>query len=311
MPQACHLLNVFEIQQKHQRDQCEEHNYTVWSERSECELYLSTKEITETLYIKLTACPAGFVLSRQRGICFCDPLLDPYVTSCNLNDETVLRSANSWLFAYMVNESYEYKVSQHCPYDYCLPHQSHLNLSMPDTQCQFHRTGLACGECPQGPSTTFGSCQRKHCSDYYLFIIIPIAIIGIVLVIMIFIFNLTVTSGTINTFIFYVNIISINYSLALYSDDDSDDNIIIIHVLILLVLIYFFIVLSYQCLMSFSACSRIIIRLRNQITIPLEAFKDKIFTSSSTFDGVILKDVNNRVSGDYPEFQESLIALEN
>ena len=553
---ACHLLNAFEIEQEHKSNQCIAHNYTIWSQLSQCALYLTPdKGITETLYVKLIACPAGFVLSRQRGICYCDPLLDPYVTSCNLNDETVLRSANSWLFAYMVNESYEYKVSQNCPYDYCLPHQSHLNLSMPDTQCQFHRTGLACGECPQGLSTTFGSSQCKHCSDYYLFIIIPIALVGVVLVIMIFIFNLTVTSGTINTFIFYVNIISINYSLffpecnsigclllslsnldlgfemcfyngmdgyakallqlvfplylmviaflliigsrhsakiqritsqralhvlatlfllsytkilltvcqvlffyseiihlpsnhitlvwsldvsvplfgvkfliafitclvifiillyfnflllftrqmlrfkcistfkplldayfgpykdrcyywtglqltlramflglsalhrnvnltsgiiilgillflqgllcpfksryknmqeallllnlqilyalALYSDDDSDATIIIIHMLILLVLIYFFIVLSYQCLMSFPACSRIIIRLRNQITIPLEAFKDKIFTSSSTFDGVILKDVNNRVSGDYHEFQESLIALEN
>ena len=45
-----------------------------------------------------------------------------------------------------------------------------------------------------------------------MFIIIPIAIAGVVLVMMLLIFNLTVTSGIINTFIFYVNIISINYS---------------------------------------------------------------------------------------------------
>ena len=556
MPQACHLLNVFEIQQKHQRDQCDEHNYTVWSELSECELYLTPDEgVTETLYIELKVCPAGFTICRQKGICLCDPLLDPYVTSCNLNDETVLRSANTWLFAYMINGSYEYKVSQHCPYDYCLPHQSHLNLSMRDTQCQFHRTGVACGECPQDLSTTFGSSQCKHCSNYYLFIIIPIAIVGVLLVIASFIFNLTVTSGTINSFIFYVNIISINYSLffpecnsisclllslsnldlgvevcffngmggyskallqlvfplyliviafvliiasrhsskiqqitshralhvlatlfllsytkflltvcqvlffyseiihlpskdvtlvwsldvsvplfgvkfliafiiclvifiillyfnflllftrqmlrfrcistfkplldayfgpykdqcyywtglqltlraiflglsalhrnvsltsgiiilgillflqgvlspfksrykniqesllllnlqavyalALYSDDDSDATIIIIQVLILLVLVYFVIVLFYQCLMSFSACSRKITRVRNKIVVPLKALKEKMFTSSSTFDVVSLKDVDNRVSGNYHEFQESLIALEN
>ena len=42
--------------------------------------------------------------------------------------------------------------------------------------------------------------------------IIPIAIAGIVLVIMLFTFNLTVTNGIINTLIFYVNIIGINYS---------------------------------------------------------------------------------------------------
>ena len=64
MPHACHLLNVLEIQQKLQRDQCIEHNYTVWSGLSECELYLRTGEVTETLYIKLSACPAGFALYK-------------------------------------------------------------------------------------------------------------------------------------------------------------------------------------------------------------------------------------------------------
>ena len=101
------------------------------------------------------------------------------------------------------------------------------------------------------------------------------------------------------------------YALALYSDDDSDATIIIINILILLVLVYFFIVLLYQCLMSFSACSRIIIRVRNKIVIPLEALKDKMFTSSSTSDAISLKDVDNRVSENYQEFQEPLVALDN
>ena len=169
--------------------------------------------ITETLYIKLTACPARFDLCKHKGACYCDPILYPYVTSCNLNDETILRPANSWVSAYQVNQKYEYKVSKLCPYEYCLPHSSYLNLSMPDSQCQFHRTGLLCGQCQKGLSTIFGSSQCKKCSNFYLFIIIPIGVAGVVLVMMLFIFNLTVTSGTINTFIFYVNIISINYSI--------------------------------------------------------------------------------------------------
>ena len=100
------------------------------------------------------------------------------------------------------------------------------------------------------------------------------------------------------------------YALALYSDDDSDATIIM-QVLILLVLIYFFSVFSFQCLMSFSACSRIIAQVRNKIAIPLEAFKDKMFTSSSTFDAINLKDVNNHGSEDYHDFQEPLIGLNN
>ena len=75
MPQACHLLNTFEIEQRHQSDQCIEHNYTIWSQLTECELYLSTDGgITETLYIRLTVCPAGFVLCRKKGTCYCDQL---------------------------------------------------------------------------------------------------------------------------------------------------------------------------------------------------------------------------------------------
>ena len=213
MPQACHLLNAFEIEQEHQSYQCDEHNYTIWSELPECELYLKADgAITEIFYIKFTACPAGFDLYKQKGVCNCDPILYLYVTSCNLNDETILRPANGWVFAYQVNQKYEYKVCKLCPYNHCLPRPLYLNLSMPDSQCQFHRTGLLCGQCQQGLSTIFGSSQCKQCSNFYLFIIIPIAIAGVVLVVMLFIFNLTVTSGTINTFIFYANIISINYS---------------------------------------------------------------------------------------------------
>ena len=213
MPQACHLLNAFEIEQEHQSYQCDEHNYTIWSELPECELYLRADgAITEIFYIKFTACPAGFDLWREKGVCNCDSILYPYVTSCNLNDETILRPANSWVYAYQVYQKYEYKICKHCPYNHCLPHSSYLNLSMPDSQCKFHRTGLLCGQCQQGLSTIFGSSQCKQCSNFYLFITIPIAIAGVVLVVMLFIFNFTVTSGTINMFIFYVNIISINYS---------------------------------------------------------------------------------------------------
>ena len=554
--EACHLLDAVEIEQEHQSQQCNEHNYTIWSEMSECELYLSTDQgVTETLYVKLRGCPAGFILHRQKRICSCNPTLYPYITSCDLNDETILRLANSWISAYQVDQKYEYKISKPCPYKYCLPHSSHLNLSMPDSQCQFHRTGLLCGKCQQGLSAIFGSSQCKRCSNFYLFIIIPIAIAGVVLVMMLFIFNLTVTSGIINTFIFYINIISINYStffpechsidclllslsnldlgfetcfyngmdgyfkallqlvfpfylifiafvliigsrhsetiqritshralhvlatifllsytkflltvcqvlffysevihlpskhitlvwsldvsvplfgikfliafliclvifiillhfnilllfarqllrfkyintfkplldayfgpykdqffywtglqltlravffglsafhrtvsltggiivlgfllcfqglmcpfksrykniqealvilnlqavyaLALYGDDDSNANVIIMQVLILQVLGYFFAAVSYHCLMSTSACRRVILRIRNKLLLRFDMLKDKTFISRSTHNTINPKDVNNRISKNYHELQESLIVLDN
>ena len=94
-----------------------------------------------------------------------------------------------------------------------------------------------------------------------------------------------------------------------YSDDDT--NIQIIQVLILLVLTYFFIVLSYHCVMSTSTCSKVILRVKNKLVIHLKVLKEKVSISRSTSDVIDLTSVNNRISGNYHEFQESLIALDN
>ena len=137
------------------------------------------------------------------------------VTTCNLADGTILRPTNSWISADTVNGSHRYHVSSQCPFDYCLPYSSYLNLSTPDMQCQFNRSGVLCGHCQQGLGAVFGSSQCKKCSNIYLFIIIPIAIASIMLVMMLFVLKLTVTNGTINTLLFYVNIVNTNYSTLL------------------------------------------------------------------------------------------------
>ena len=117
---------------------------------------------------------------------------------------------NYWILPIFQNISYRYEVSLHCPFHYCLPYSSHRNFSTPNSQCQFSRSGILCGHCQQGLSTVFGSSNCQQCSSIYLFLIVPIAIAGLVLVLLLFILNLTVTDGTINAFILYVNIISIN-----------------------------------------------------------------------------------------------------
>ena len=98
-------------------------------------------------------------------------------------------------------------MSLNCPFDYCLPHSSHLSLSDPDSQCQFNRTGVLCGRCKEGLSAVFGTSQCKQCSNSYLFLIIPFIVSGIVFVIFLFISNFTVADVSI---IFYANIVSIN-----------------------------------------------------------------------------------------------------
>ena len=191
---------------------CTKLNYTIaFPTENWCELFLTVPQNKQLyyniFYIRQLPCPLGF--KKIKRICQCYPSLKTFgITNCDINAQTILRSANTWLSAVTTNDSYH--ISKHCPFHYCLPYPSHLNLSTPDSQCQFNRSGLLCGQCQHGLSTVFGSSYCKQCSSLYLTLIIPIGIAGLLLVLLLFLLNLTVTDGSINAFIFYVNIISIN-----------------------------------------------------------------------------------------------------
>ena len=216
--QGCHIVNADEISQTRTAHECKEYNYTIWydGDSPECELYLGTETVPETFYVNLIPCPAGFSLQKSKRGCYCDQTLNTdliKITSCNLEDGTVERPANSWISGQVINNSNTYTVCTNCPFDYCLPLSSYINLSNPDSQCQFDRSGLLCGHCPNELSAVFGSSDCMLCSNFTLLVVLPIALGGILLVMMLFILDLTVINGTMNTFIFYFNIVSINISV--------------------------------------------------------------------------------------------------
>ena len=217
LPQnGCRITNANEMSQTHAKPICNEYNYTIWSNKNSCELYLDSADSMEIFYVDLQPCPLGFSLQEVKQGCVCDSALNSdiiSITSCNLNDATILRPANSWIIAVKNNHTQFYKVSSNCPFNYCLQTASNINLSFPDSQCQFNRSGILCGHCQEGLSAIFGSSECKQCSDVYLLIIIPIILAGMLLVTMLFTFNITISNGVINIFIFYVNVISINISM--------------------------------------------------------------------------------------------------
>ena len=194
------------------------HSHYKW-----CELIFKTDRLTsnDAFYIKFYPCPAGF--SKINGRCQCDPMLTATslsIDDCDINDQTILRPANSWISATTNNETLTYLLSLDCPFDYCLPYQSRLKLLLTaDLQCQFRRHGLLCGQCSDGLSTVFGSSHCQKCSNANIFIIVPIAVLGLLLVVLLFLINLTVADGTINAFILYVNILSINSTVFFHSHD--------------------------------------------------------------------------------------------
>ena len=216
--QGCHIVNADEVSQTRTTHECNEYNYTIWydGDSSVCELYLGTEEVPEIFYVNLIPCPVGFSLQKNKKGCYCDQTLNTElikISSCNLEDGTVQRPANSWISGQVINNLNAYRVCTNCPFDYCLPYSSYINLPNPDSQCQFDRSGLLCGHCPNGLSVVFGSSNCMECSNFTLLVIIPIALAGILLVMILFILDLTVTNGAINTFVFYFNIVSINISV--------------------------------------------------------------------------------------------------
>ena len=216
LPTACVVTDPSEVKQSIKQNNCTELKYSIaFPSDNWCELYLrsSSHSIyhTDIYYITQLPCPIGFI--GVKGECQCESSLTEYNIKCDINDQTILRPANSWISATTHNNSYTYHISLYCPFHYCLPHSSHLNLSTPNSQCQFERSGLLCGHCQQSLSVVFSSSYCHHCKSIYLLLIIPIAIAGLLLVLLMFVINLTVTDGTINGFIFYVNIISINTSV--------------------------------------------------------------------------------------------------
>ena len=117
----CTIIETTEITQVRLDHGCNWYNFTVWSKKNECELYLSENQLSgiEIFYVTLLPCPIGFTLQSNARTCSCDSVLDGFATSCNLNDGTVQRSANSWIFGKTVDGSHTYYVSLNCPFDYC------------------------------------------------------------------------------------------------------------------------------------------------------------------------------------------------
>lgn len=217
----CGVLQGKETIQKVGNDKCTTVNFTILSSSdNQCELFLMKYEVFivgvtyDAFFVRLHACPIGFMLNNR--MCVCDSVLlngPVLVSMCDIDQQAILLPINSWISGSSINNSHQYLTSQHCPFDYCKCFPLYLNLSTPDVQCQFNRTGLLCGKCHSSHSVVFGSSQCQKCSSIYLLIVIPLALTGVLLVFLLFFLNLTVTNGDIIPFIFYANVVSMNSAI--------------------------------------------------------------------------------------------------
>ena len=174
--------------------------------------------------ISFHSCPLGFALSRNPPFkCDCNHLLQqmPRVT-CDIQHQTISRDGLVWVGTYGNNTVV---ASKYCPYKYCKSARTevhltaqeseseYINHSTTDIQCKLHHYGVLCGGCQPGLSLALGTNQCLHCSNVYISLLVPFAMAGLLLVFFIKLLNLTISQGTMNELIFYVNVISANKHL--------------------------------------------------------------------------------------------------
>lgn len=200
---------------------CTTLRYTVLSSQPSLRMILAVEDSSlqvQPTYISITVlpCPPGFELTGDPPTCECKPLLKEYGITCNIDSGTIHRIAPFWMSKEIdsTHDQHSIVVHQYCPFDYCIPGDFDVNLSDPDSQCAYNRTGVLCGACDSELSITLGTSQCSKCSNDFLSLLIPFALAGLLLVLLLFVCDaLTVSVGTTNGLIFYANIIQINQQL--------------------------------------------------------------------------------------------------
>ena len=192
-----------------------EHYYNI-SENNNPLLYT---HIPVFLEIFIHPCPLAFDLTNEVPFkCDCNKLLQetPSVR-CFIQENRVERSGLIWVG--VTDNKYgsngTVAISEYCPLNYCIKESSNITVSEPDSQCNYNHSGVLCGGCQSGLSLALGSAQCMHCSNQFLFLIIPFAVAGPALVGFIKLFDLTVSQGAVNGLIFYANIIQANQDIFL------------------------------------------------------------------------------------------------
>ena len=169
-------------------------------------------QINFDVRVNLINCSAGFRFNNDAQYPSCECDIEDSLSNVRCNDDgTITHIENHWIGK---SESGEY-IQHKCIHNYCRLNVTTVNLDYPNEQCEDKREGILCGGCPPGYSRLLGSTRCRVCpkSSILLFAFICIfAVLGIALVALIKFFNITITDGYINGFIFYANIVIIYFN---------------------------------------------------------------------------------------------------
>ena len=173
------------------------------------------------LNITFKPCPIGFARKLNPGHCDCTDTLRRENSSCGFKNglPIIQRLQGIWIGVKNITVSGN-KFPALLTYSKCLFHYCTLspsiieleingsNITNQNSQCVKKRVGVLCGSCREGYSVTTGEFDCHNCSETNLLLtIIMFLLSGVLLVGLLFLCNLTVSEGTINGLIFYVNIV--------------------------------------------------------------------------------------------------------
>ena len=163
------------------------------------------------LSVEMLPCPLGFTLDPGTQACVCSSVLQQNGAVCSIINQTIQKPANSWV-GIVANNTVA--IGTFCLVENCNQGSTSVNLSSKisvDMQCINNHGGILCGGCQEGLSVILGSASCRKCTNnYYLFLLVIFALMGVSLVGLLFLLNLTVSIGTVNGIIFYANIINSN-----------------------------------------------------------------------------------------------------
>ena len=169
-----------------------------------------------SILVEMKDCPLGF--TRTNASCACNWLLTREYVSCDITSQTIKRLPPIWIGIIDKNRGSKI-IAFHgnCPFDYCVSTEIDLystnNSLSQNEQCAFNRTGILCGLCAEGLSNIFGSSECRSCSNYWLLLFIPLALIGVAFLVVLIVFDITIAKGTLSGIIFYCNIVMSNISI--------------------------------------------------------------------------------------------------
>ena len=186
---------------------------------------VSTRQSYTLFEVVLKECPPGFKL--ENDVCICDSNKYFGLLECDTTDFYSYLTPGLWIGPISDKESNVTElVTSICPHSFCDYNQTTIRgIALPQSSSQLDkklcgktRTGVLCGRCRQGHTVHFHSpkfqCKSEDnnlCKVGWLFYILSELVPVTVVFITVLVFNISFTSGAVNGFILFSQVlISLN-----------------------------------------------------------------------------------------------------